>query len=148
MTNKLEKLTELLADKTLSFGCRVKYKDVIRTIYADKKNRQWWLCFENKYPERFKKYLIQTKEGNFGIGDGEYADYENNIEILGHPITLERVLMKMPEKYLITERSENGGTIIHPKLDSLLTLWEFGKPLSEQKPEVIDFLFEIFFNQK
>jgi len=61
---------------------------------------------------------------------------------IGRPINLEDVLIALPDDIKIASDQENG-TLINSKLAELLTLWDFGNPLSKQSEETINFLSEI-----
>lgn len=143
MTNKLEELKQVIQEANpeimeLKFGCRVLCKDKTRVIYSDKSKKQWWLCLENNYQERFKKYLVKTDEGNFGLGDGEYADYEGVEEIIGRDIQLVDVLIALKEKWL-----KGAGFSLEIKQRDLIRIWNLKGTLDNQSEETINLLHSI-----
>jgi len=95
---QVDELIDRLADKSLTFGCRVycERDEKVRLISADKKKNQWWLVLEYpSYHERFVKYLIQDGD-EFSMGDGEIKT--GIVKILGHPILIGDVLEKTIKK--------------------------------------------------
>ena len=73
--------------------------------------------------------------------------------IIGHPIGLEDVLeaySKLSNGYFFTQNGDvpNEEYSIRKKTLRFIWSWEYGKPLSQQKPEVIDALHSIFFKTK
>lgn len=78
-------------------------------------------------------------------GDQSVAVYDN-YRIIGHDITWDYValaLNKLGEDIMI---GVDGGInqYFGQGLDETMVYWEFGKPLHHQKPEVWEFLFNIF----
>lgn len=89
MRDKYDKLMELLAEKTLSFGCRVKVK---------------------QYREDVLTYVHSGANGNYTFWgmDGDGTDEYNTTDItniLGYPVTIGRVL----EKILFMPTSTDKG---------------------------------------
>jgi len=63
-------------------------------------------------------------------------------EIIGRPIIIDDVLITCNFDY----KEWNADN--HDKITNLLDIWQLGKPLSEQKPEVINFLYDILITNK
>jgi len=78
-------------------------------------------------------------EGNRLIDHAEKTIQRHDIkEILGRPITLEDVLRVMPDGY----RIDNRGFILLGDLCQEV-MWQLGKTLDQQSPEVISFLYNL-----
>ena len=61
----------------------------------------------------------------------------------GRPITLEDVLMALEDNNKWVVIASNGNFSKDNGLSYDGIFWEFGKPLSEQSPETIDFLYNL-----
>jgi len=115
-----EELIEMLTDKSLTFGCEIfcEKDNLNRVLISNKKNNRWWLELSlMNYREKFPKYLVQTDEGTLGLGDGECADYQSKIEILGHPILKCHVENRLQKNMkLLCSTGYFEGTSEEPKI--------------------------------
>ncbi len=124
---KYHDLIERLADKTLSFGCVVQFRDCEKFKYASKS-------------EGFI-YLTNQKGGEFQEWKNKFIKY---YKILGHDIMIGDVLEKIKE----TKYDERGN-----KAWKLMLLWQplgFTKSLQEiltantdESKKLFNFLIEI-----
>jgi len=108
----------------LSFGCEVVIK-----IQADKEPfRKVTLLNKTKNRRGEEQWYIYEGKTTYYRPESEFT------EILGHPITLDHVLVA------INENNKWEDWVIL----KLTTEWQLTKPFSDQPQEVIDFLSEIF----
>ena len=131
---KLEQLTELLADKTLDFGCRV--------ICQKCKKREWhtilngtgkgWFCTDN-----------------MGVADTGKVHFKFK-KVIGHPATLARVLEMMSGLDLDWSCFVNTHwrMTFENRLEKTQAHWDLKHDnLSQQSQDTIDFLDGIFFKK-
>jgi hypothetical protein len=123
LTQKIHKHCPELLE--LSFGCRVGFKYHPSFSYVT----------EDPLPGRD----VMTQDGIFE---------QKQLEILGHPITLEHVLKAMagtPTTYLVDEGG--GFWRIEPNCEceaiTGAAFWLLTKPLTSQSPELIEWLNQI-----
>jgi hypothetical protein len=68
----------------------------------------------------------------------------DNVEILGRPITLEDVMMAIPDNRLLKGEKQKGIIVLTTGNGSMLRgVWKLNTPLHEQSQEVIDFLLDL-----
>ena len=121
-----KRINELVPETMeLSFGCRVEVMfndgEVEHGIIVGTEDNQ----------------KIQWDDGRVGVFLEDTVS-----KILGHPITLEHVLMAMPDKIYINSDGSFGHFHKHDHF-SPRVFWALGKPLSDQSQETIDFLGEV-----
>lgn len=149
---KTERLNELLSDKTLSFGCRV-ISPSGRKITLARFQKTTGKEVTNFVGQKIiaepatKEYgIFITEEGTeyyFAWSEG------SKTQILGHPVTLGRVLFQMeklikPEKFM--EFCDYRYILVTGGKNPNERKWDLSKDsLNQQSPETIDFLFSIFF---
>jgi len=132
--DKLTQLTDLLADKTLSFGCRLQnnwsdsHKPYVFIRKAGKNTVTW--------SEQFKQQML--------IGAKRIDDDREPFEIIGHPVTLARVLEMWEEKH--NDANYKVKWKEHwSKMPDIVNGWDFKKDtLDQQPPETINYLAELF----
>ena len=116
-----EEVIEKLADKTLSFGCRIKdYPSEMIMRYCGKLSNG-----EDSFSYQF-------------LGDGEelYRQKNDNYEgrILGHPVMIGDVLEKLRSRIYFSFENFGDGDTIERELSDLLQAWEacgFDKSLQQ-----------------
>ncbi len=94
---------------------------------------------------RFGRGIVSGESDIHGMlayfkGDGTYHSGEigGNVRIIGRQITLEDILMAI----------KANGDVLTPKgLWELQELYQLGKPLTDQSPEFINFIYEIFYGK-
>jgi len=131
---KLTKLTDILADKTLSFGCVLKHPT----------HKGRWIITEIK---EGKYVYTRDFEANKGIMfTNEMIEYDGGVKIIGHPVTLARIMFKSNylNKPIYIDNYEYGEAVINDG-DGNLCNWNLEKDtLDQQSPETINYLAELF----
>lgn len=111
---QIKELIDLLADKTLGFGCEVAYKSELADhLGIDPKHVVFqYTRFKNTGSENIKIIEKIYTNGHRSLNN------RNNIKILGHPISLGTVLDsgEMQVTWTVEQRKE--------KRDKLLDLWD------------------------
>lgn len=125
--------------KELSFGCEV----MMDQISGDRK-------FIERVTHDEKYGSIFTQSGFQFIRDGDeflLEDEHFDSKIIGHPIQLEDVLEAIEngtEYYLSIESSWEDKIVFRVNgIYESFIYWEYGKPLSEQSEELINFLYDL-----
>jgi len=140
--NKLKQLTEHIQKEIpeimeLKFGCKVETgKNRDKAIIFYSKNNQIWINYDNSNNTNY-----------FNLSD------ERNYQILGRPITLEDVLMVIPENKKNVYSLETTNTFIGSKKKNLFefnhmhtrtgVFWIPNKDINNQPQETIDFLHNL-----
>lgn len=126
---KLKKLKEAIISAVpeiieLKFGCEIYIEgcDYVFTFVAK----------ENE------NYILKTEEGGYTI-----IPAPGYIKILGRPITLEDVLIVLPEKLYVNSKTGKFGHFHNHDHFNPPVYWKLNKPLDQQSKETIDFLYNL-----
>lgn len=134
----LDRLNNRLADKTLSFGCRVKIKHPSEDpSYPEGNDGSEELCEVLRMRnDEFLEYDCLEFD-KFDIQDG-VEDY--TFEVIGHPVNIGRVLAEM--------KNDKDGYIV-PILGAVAKMWDCEHDILEaQSDECLGYLGELFLGTK
>ena len=122
---KLEKIRQKIIEAVpeivaLKFGCEITDGEYNFVIYRETKQNFW------------------TKELNERGSIFQFSKPLKGFKIIGRPLILEDILMAI----------KANGDVLTPKgLWELQELYQLGKPLTDQSPEFINFIYEIFYGK-
>ena len=154
---KIEEIYEVIADKTLSFGCRLVMFDIVwRTIdytmdivymwdeelFIDT-SCSWWKCWNDVKIHKIKWDHITVLESICWDRDDYWAsaDYlKSKYKTIGHPVMIGDVL----DWYCNVYYSNTYWPKEYKDID--LCWWEKRKPIEEQSDECINFIHSLITN--
>lgn len=126
---KITKIYKLIADKTLSFWCKIKVFDFVGNSYI------------TTIIEMHTDWSIYST-----INDKQYyADYEQSFQVIWHSVMLWDILnwreKQYPANILLDywDWSEFSSTV----LDIVSNFTEKNKPIDEQSDTCVDFLYHL-----
>lgn len=128
-SEKFWKIMEEMADKTLSFGCKIEIWNYIVTIWNDE-----WYCIEN--------WLLRSLRW-----DCDFCRDSANYSIIWHPLHIWDVLNWMEVNKLSVVSHPTGCGCCHDETDNqwwVLELWKDKcLPLSPTDEELVDYIYNI-----